>query len=198
MCNIATSLDLMTTKILYSYLCLEAPVLLHSYIDFFCQAFSDHYFWSVLRSPVPLSFDRVSLAFTHRMEFFERALGHHLGVCQIVMLMIIGVYTQAQSTSTSSAAAESTAADGNGTVPTCYFPDGTKAVGDYACRLDTTTSSCCTIGAQCLDSGLCKSNGDESIIRTSCTDKSWKSVGCAEFCLGTWQSLLFSTRAHSY
>ena len=49
-------------------------------------------------------------------------------------------------------------------VPTCYFPDGTIAENDYACNLSSNFSACCTIGAQCTESGLCYNDANSFII----------------------------------
>ncbi|KAL0257197.1 hypothetical protein SLS55_008007 [Diplodia seriata] len=42
-----------------------------------------------------------------------------------------------------------------GHVPLCYYPDGTVATNDYACRLDTAESFCCTTNVSCLDNKIC-------------------------------------------
>ena len=77
-----------------------------------------------------------------------------------------------------------------GDVPTCYFPDGTIAEVDYACNLSSNFSACCTIGAQCTESGLCYNDGNGYILRTSCTDRTWNSPECAHYCMGTWVVVL--------
>lgn len=70
----------------------------------------------------------------------------------------------------------------NGVVPTCYFPDQTIALNNYACSLSSNNSACCAIGHICLDNGLC-TPGDGEIFRGACTDKTWRSLDCPLYCL---------------
>ena len=71
--------------------------------------------------------------------------------------------------------------------PRCYYPDGTEAVGHVVCNsaADNTTenaSSCCYGygNAYCTQNGLCLYGG--IVTRTSCTDKTWKSLKCPRVC----------------
>lgn len=68
-------------------------------------------------------------------------------------------------------------------VPICYYPDESVAGGNYACNLAANVSACCGVGSTCLDNGLCGS-GSQGIIRGACTDRSWGSPDCPQYCLG--------------
>jgi hypothetical protein len=71
----------------------------------------------------------------------------------------------------------------------CYFPDGSES-SDIACST-TETSACCGRGSACLSNGLCmhtKYNGAAEpqgswYGRGSCTDLSWKSEKCPQYCI---------------
>ncbi|KAF9630546.1 hypothetical protein BFW01_g1108 [Lasiodiplodia theobromae] len=78
------------------------------------------------------------------------------------------------------------AQSGDGHVPLCYYPDGTIATNDYACRLDTTESFCCTTNVSCLDNKICDvlSPTQYRYNRGTCTDKTWTSDACPQFCQG--------------
>ena len=79
-------------------------------------------------------------------------------------------------------------------VPTCYSPDQSIAIHNYACNLSANVSACCGIGAVCLDNKLCE-NGDNQIIGGSCTDLAWQSSECPQYCLGEF--VLFTATAQS-
>ena len=68
----------------------------------------------------------------------------------------------------------------------CYFPDGSLS-GDTACFPNLDTSACCGVGYDCTSKGLCnKPDSDySSIVRGSCTDQSWGSTECPQYCVGT-------------
>ncbi|KAF2092701.1 hypothetical protein NA57DRAFT_62225 [Rhizodiscina lignyota] len=70
---------------------------------------------------------------------------------------------------------------------TCYYPDGTVAANDWPCKDSGGGVECCSRGYACLDNGLCVAPDPNpalniSYIRSSCTDKSWKSSSCPNFC----------------
>ena len=65
----------------------------------------------------------------------------------------------------------------------CYYPNGNIALPDAACDPSASVSPCCGGGVGCLDSKMCQSS-DESLIRGSCTDPTWKSPDCPDYCLG--------------
>lgn len=87
-----------------------------------------------------------------------------------------------------------TPASGPDGVPICYFPDQTVATGNYACNLASNVSACCGTGGICLDNGLCGTSNNE-IIRGACTDKSWTSDDCPQYCLGRL-SLQYQITSH--
>ena len=69
---------------------------------------------------------------------------------------------------------------------TCYFPDGTVAPGDTPCHspsLGVGSSACCAEFHICLNNNLClHTDGAEMIVRGSCTDETWRSPECAQYC----------------
>lgn len=70
--------------------------------------------------------------------------------------------------------------------PTCYFPDGVVDVESIACDPSAPVSSCCLPGDNCMSNGLCNNGGTDltSIVRNSCTDSSWASLSCPQYCVG--------------
>ena len=64
----------------------------------------------------------------------------------------------------------------------CYFPDGTPANDDFPC-IDNASgaSACCGAGGVCLTNGLCFDG--RGLNRGSCTDQTWRSNQCAQYCL---------------
>ena len=69
---------------------------------------------------------------------------------------------------------------------TCYYPDGTVAPGDTPCRspsIGEGSSACCAKAHICLSNSLClHTDGQEAIARGSCTDETWQSSECAQYC----------------
>jgi hypothetical protein len=66
----------------------------------------------------------------------------------------------------------------------CYYPGGEEATGDYPCDSDAEHSACCaggTLGKACLANKLCWSPGMR-FARGSCTDPSFKSPACPDYC----------------
>ncbi|EED15663.1 hypothetical protein TSTA_051010 [Talaromyces stipitatus ATCC 10500] len=67
--------------------------------------------------------------------------------------------------------------------PTCYYPDGSIAQNDMPCG-NGTDVACCGAGGICLSNGLCMDVGQpNTLARSSCTDKSWNSRNCPNYCL---------------
>lgn len=71
----------------------------------------------------------------------------------------------------------------------CYFPNGRLAHNDSPCRDDTENSVCCGQGYACLTNGICQATGEElqkpgasEFVRGGCTDKSYRSSSCPQFC----------------
>ncbi|KAM0801885.1 hypothetical protein BDR22DRAFT_845558 [Usnea florida] len=68
----------------------------------------------------------------------------------------------------------------------CYYPDGSMANSDTPCNSAATISTfsaCCDQSDICLDNGLClMQHISPRISRGSCTDPSWRSPECAQFC----------------
>ncbi|OCL13400.1 hypothetical protein AOQ84DRAFT_225623 [Glonium stellatum] len=79
---------------------------------------------------------------------------------------------------------------------TCYFPDTTEASHDFPCYPDRDISVCCGPGFACLPNGICEVTSDAvnpgvsyPFVRGSCTDKTWASTACPQFCATTGYSL---------
>ncbi|POR31358.1 Uncharacterized protein TPAR_08408 [Tolypocladium paradoxum] len=75
------------------------------------------------------------------------------------------------------------------TLALCYFPDGSVAPQDSPCSDDTAQSTCCGQGYACLSNNVCMATGREiqkpgatTFSRGSCTDRSWRSGACPNFC----------------
>ena len=68
----------------------------------------------------------------------------------------------------------------------CYFPDGSIATGDTPCNSAATSNSvsaCCGYSDICLDNALCLMQHKLlRIVRGSCTDETWQSPQCAQYC----------------
>ena len=68
----------------------------------------------------------------------------------------------------------------------CYFPDGSISTNDSPCHApftDDGASACCAHSDVCLDNNLCLAqNGPELISRGTCTDKTWQSPECSQYC----------------
>ena len=69
---------------------------------------------------------------------------------------------------------------------TCYFPDGSVSPHDSPCQsssMGDRPSACCDPADTCLNNGLCLAQwGGEVISRGSCTDRSWQSPACSQYC----------------
>lgn len=75
-------------------------------------------------------------------------------------------------------------------VPVCYNPDQSIAIyNNYACNLSANVSVCCSVGSICLDNKICQS-GNGQTIRGACTDSTWQSSECPQYCVG--KSMLLS------
>ncbi len=67
----------------------------------------------------------------------------------------------------------------------CYYPNG-DLNDDLACNPSAAVSACCQRNWTCLSNGVCgltNSTGGTNYGRHSCTDKSWNSPACPQFCL---------------
>ncbi|KAH8723266.1 hypothetical protein GQ44DRAFT_657194 [Phaeosphaeriaceae sp. PMI808] len=61
----------------------------------------------------------------------------------------------------------------------CYYPNGSPAPDTEKPCSSAQGSACCPDTWQCLDNGLCYLPTGKLYGRYSCTDKNWKSPGCA-------------------
>ncbi|KAF1818452.1 uncharacterized protein K489DRAFT_94236 [Dissoconium aciculare CBS 342.82] len=69
----------------------------------------------------------------------------------------------------------------------CYWPDGTKFTDYPACDVQAKDgfSNCCGNSDMCTTNGFCKWNffANSSLLwRNGCTDPSWNSPNCAQYC----------------
>ncbi|KAI9155574.1 hypothetical protein HJFPF1_08160 [Paramyrothecium foliicola] len=72
----------------------------------------------------------------------------------------------------------------------CYYPDGSVATEQFPCTNDEGGTFCCADGEACLANKLCYFNStsifDDTFrhfnYRGSCTDKSWQSENCPDYC----------------
>ena len=69
---------------------------------------------------------------------------------------------------------------------TGYFPDGSVANDDAPCHsasIDDEQNACCFVFDICLNNNPCLAQiGPQIITRGSCTDKSWLSPECSQYC----------------
>jgi hypothetical protein len=77
----------------------------------------------------------------------------------------------------------------------CYYPDGSNAT-DYTyepCKSGTGFSSCCIPGEGdlCLSDGLCYYSSGSYPFRGACTDPTFKSKECPQYCTGSMLSSFF-------
>ncbi|KAI9854921.1 MAG: hypothetical protein M1824_006490 [Vezdaea acicularis] len=76
-----------------------------------------------------------------------------------------------------------------GAAKNCFLPNGALRGDDSPCDPNAEDSPCCwqSLGYECLDNGLCVGNGTANvspqIIRGTCTDPTWKSPKCPQYCL---------------
>ncbi|EXJ84616.1 hypothetical protein A1O3_05286 [Capronia epimyces CBS 606.96] len=69
---------------------------------------------------------------------------------------------------------------------TCYFPDGNVSSLDVACNPDAVDSFCCYSHQACLSNKLCLTGVEDGVnqyARGTCTDHTWQSGACPDFCL---------------
>ena len=81
----------------------------------------------------------------------------------------------------------------------CYFPDGSKSP-DTLCRPQSSgqASVCCGNADVCLDNSLCLAQrGYGAISRGSCTDPTWQSDGCPQYCQDGKFQIIYGFRVSS-
>lgn len=80
----------------------------------------------------------------------------------------------------------------------CYYPDGTYKSADRPCIDNGTQESfCCgSQGVICLSDKVCynnQANEPFTYVRGSCTDQSFKSSACPQFCLSSYFSCIWTS-----
>lgn len=96
----------------------------------------------------------------------------------------------------------------------CYYPDGTTAYDELPCHPSAEVSVCCARGWTCLSNSVCILLQDSQLleefsyswigatIQSTCTDKSWVSSECSQYCTGVyhfhWLSALESDALWQY
>ncbi len=87
-------------------------------------------------------------------------------ICFLVIYFVVGIVAQSSQT--------------------CYSPNRTPVSDDSPCRVTESNqfSACCNRKDICLDNHLClPQGGDSSVIyRGTCTNPSWQSDDCAQYC----------------
>ncbi|OIW26470.1 hypothetical protein CONLIGDRAFT_716748 [Coniochaeta ligniaria NRRL 30616] len=63
----------------------------------------------------------------------------------------------------------------------CYWPNGNEAGGWIPCS-DGPASNCCHHTAICMSNGLCLGTIPSVLSRGACTDQSWNSTNCTQYC----------------
>src|SRR5438876_2185174 len=74
------------------------------------------------------------------------------------------------------------------TAQTCYYPDGSRARDyTYVPCVNGTHSTCCipSEGDVCLSNNICFYTTGDYPFRGACTDSTWSSNACPQFCTGT-------------
>ncbi|KAL6869340.1 hypothetical protein ACO1O0_000665 [Amphichorda felina] len=75
--------------------------------------------------------------------------------------------------------------------PVCYYPNGDASNQDVPCNDGDDESTCCGPGLACLGNNLCMATGvgiqsptmKSTYVRGTCTDRSWRSGNCPNFCI---------------
>ncbi|KAF6230559.1 hypothetical protein HO173_011096 [Letharia columbiana] len=69
---------------------------------------------------------------------------------------------------------------------TCFYPDGSVSTHDTPCHspsIGDGASACCGSTDICLNNSLCLAqSGAELVTRGSCTDQTWQSPECPQYC----------------
>lgn len=66
----------------------------------------------------------------------------------------------------------------------CFYPDGSRNDGLFACDPKAAVSACCRLGDVCVSNGFCFFAGLNALVRRGCTDSSFNSTSCPRACLG--------------
>lgn len=80
----------------------------------------------------------------------------------------------------------------------CFYPDGSRIFADIPCsRNGDEDSVCCGPVATCLSNKICW-DGGSGYVRGSCTDPTWKSSACPQFCLSRYAPRTRSCREDTH
>ena len=69
------------------------------------------------------------------------------------------------------------------TRPHCFYPNGNKSDTAVPSFPDLDVSPCCPQDESYLANGLCVGKIPNVLYRATCTDPSWKSPNCPQYCL---------------
>ena len=65
----------------------------------------------------------------------------------------------------------------------CFYPNHEIKQIDSPCFPDKDISPCCSDDMVCLGNGLCHNEKTGILTRGTCTDRTWKSPYCPQYCL---------------
>ena len=76
----------------------------------------------------------------------------------------------------------------------CFYPDGLRLFADIPCSKNGSEDNfCCGPAAICLSNKICW-DGGSGYLRGSCTDATWKSSACPQFCLSRYAPRIHFSR----
>jgi len=75
----------------------------------------------------------------------------------------------------------------------CFQPNGNITASDLPCDPNAAVSVCCgrNNGWVCLGNGMCWLPGLGALGRGTCTDRTWQSPDCPQYCTQSSSSTLF-------
>jgi len=90
----------------------------------------------------------------------------------------------------------------SGRAQTCYYPNGQVPTDfDFTPCNGNAVSACCAMSEDtCVSHELCFNNDENEYFRGACTDQSWKSASCPQYCLsinpGDYQQIELCDTTH--
>lgn len=74
----------------------------------------------------------------------------------------------------------------------CFYPNGDLMTSDTPCLPEEEVSPCCGEETTCLANGLCLKTLTGVLFRGTCTDHTWESSNCPQFCTKSLFDIDFS------